>query len=291
MQRWVFNFGTLGFLFVFFIRQSALQPFTRNKKSETISNTHWLTLFLRCCNYKHTSVDLIRLFCAVPATHTPRKRRNRPLMSNQTPSELSQTPSEFTIPKVPHPSAALTFPPQPQPSAALTFPELEGRAEAVEDTFNAQNVANTLWAYATMGRAAGARGGLDEGAGGAVRGAGGTPISDRCSPWSPSSGEFLGSTQVELWNAKHMSQSDHVDDSQDTGSPVFSAGSRIAAASRRLHMGTSPVAGSALPKRNTLLHPPQAFGIGFTLILTRSSPSRHPPFTQYPSPSRSLVRD
>jgi hypothetical protein len=55
-----------------------------------------------------------------------------------------------------------------------------------------------------------------------------------------------------------MSQSDHVDDSQDTGSPVFSAGSRIAAASRRLHMGTSPVAGSALPKRNTLLHPPQA---------------------------------
>jgi len=132
----------------------------------------------------------------------------------------------------------------------------------MEDTFNAQNVANTLWAYATMGRAAGARGGLDEGAGGAVRGADGTPISDRCSPWSPSSGEFLGSTQVELWNAKHMSQSDHVDDSQDTGSPVFSAGSRIAAASRRLHMGTSPVAepvaGSALPKRNTLLHPPQA---------------------------------
>jgi hypothetical protein len=173
----------------------------------------------------------------------------------QTPSELSQTPSEFTIPKVPHRSAALTFPPQPQPSAV---PELEARAEAVEDTFNAQNVANTLWAYATMGRAAGARGGLDEGAGGAVRGAGGTPISDRCSPWSPSSGEFLGSTQVELWNAKHMSQSDRVDDSEDTGSPVFCAGSRIAAASRRLHMGTSPVAGSALPKRNTLLHPPQA---------------------------------
>ena len=26
-------------------------------------------------------------------------------------------------------------------------------------------------------------------------------------------------------------------------------------------------------------------------LLTRSSPSRHPPFTQYPSPSRSLVRD
>jgi len=33
------------------------------------------------------------------------------------------------------------------------------------------------------------------------------------------------------------------------------------------------------------------FGIGWTLLLTRSSPSRHPPFTQYPSPSRSLVRD
>ena len=31
------------------------------------------------------------------------------------------------------------------------------------------------------------------------------------------------------------------------------------------------------------------FGIGFKLLLTRSSPSRHPPFTQYPSPSRSLV--
>jgi hypothetical protein len=28
LQRWVFNFGTLGFLFVFFIRQSVLQPFT-----------------------------------------------------------------------------------------------------------------------------------------------------------------------------------------------------------------------------------------------------------------------
>ena len=33
------------------------------------------------------------------------------------------------------------------------------------------------------------------------------------------------------------------------------------------------------------------FGIEFTLLVTRSSPSRHPPFTQYPSPSRSLVRD
>ena len=37
------------------------------------------------------------------------------------------------------------------------------------------------------------------------------------------------------------------------------------------------------------------FGIGFTLLLTlsftRSSPSHHPPFTQYPSPLCSLVHD
>ena len=37
------------------------------------------------------------------------------------------------------------------------------------------------------------------------------------------------------------------------------------------------------------------FGIGFALLLIRSftrfSSSRHPPFTQYPFPSRSLVRD
>jgi hypothetical protein len=33
---------------------------------------------------------------------------------------------------------------------------LEGRAEAVAGTFNAQEVANTLWAYATMGREPGA---------------------------------------------------------------------------------------------------------------------------------------
>jgi len=33
---------------------------------------------------------------------------------------------------------------------------LEGRAEAVAGTFNAQNVTNTLWAYATMGREPGA---------------------------------------------------------------------------------------------------------------------------------------
>jgi hypothetical protein len=33
---------------------------------------------------------------------------------------------------------------------------LEGRAEAVAGTFNAQEVANTLWAYATMGRVPGA---------------------------------------------------------------------------------------------------------------------------------------
>jgi hypothetical protein len=35
-------------------------------------------------------------------------------------------------------------------------PELEGRAEALAGTFNAQEVANTLWAYATMGREPGA---------------------------------------------------------------------------------------------------------------------------------------
>jgi hypothetical protein len=34
--------------------------------------------------------------------------------------------------------------------------ELEGRAEALAGTFNAQDVANTLWAYATMGREPGA---------------------------------------------------------------------------------------------------------------------------------------
>jgi hypothetical protein len=33
---------------------------------------------------------------------------------------------------------------------------LEGRAEALAGTFNAQEVANTLWAYATMGREPGA---------------------------------------------------------------------------------------------------------------------------------------
>ena len=35
-------------------------------------------------------------------------------------------------------------------------PALEVRAEALAGTFNAQNVANTLWAYATMGREPGA---------------------------------------------------------------------------------------------------------------------------------------
>ena len=34
--------------------------------------------------------------------------------------------------------------------------ELEGLAEAVAGTFNTQDVANTLWAYATMGREPGA---------------------------------------------------------------------------------------------------------------------------------------
>ncbi len=31
-------------------------------------------------------------------------------------------------------------------------PDLQGRAEALADTFKAQEVANTLWAYATMRR-------------------------------------------------------------------------------------------------------------------------------------------
>ena len=35
-------------------------------------------------------------------------------------------------------------------------PELERRAEALAGTFDTQNVANTLWAYATMGREPGA---------------------------------------------------------------------------------------------------------------------------------------
>ena len=34
--------------------------------------------------------------------------------------------------------------------------ELEGRAESLAGTFKAQGVANTLWAYATMGREPGA---------------------------------------------------------------------------------------------------------------------------------------
>ena len=41
------------------------------------------------------------------------------------------------------------------PGAEVTR-ELEGRAEALAGTFNAQGVANTLWAYATMGREPGA---------------------------------------------------------------------------------------------------------------------------------------
>ena len=36
------------------------------------------------------------------------------------------------------------------------IPKLEGRAEALAGTFKAQEVANTLWAYATMGREPGA---------------------------------------------------------------------------------------------------------------------------------------
>jgi len=42
-----------------------------------------------------------------------------------------------------------------EPGAGL-MRELEGRAEALAGTFKAQNVSNTLWAYATMGRAPGA---------------------------------------------------------------------------------------------------------------------------------------
>jgi hypothetical protein len=54
-------------------------------------------------------------------------------------------------------------------------PKLERRAEALAGTFKAKCVANMLWAYATMGLepGAGARGGTDEGAGGAVGGGGG----------------------------------------------------------------------------------------------------------------------
>jgi len=43
-----------------------------------------------------------------------------------------------------------------QPGAGL-MRELEGRAEAIADTFKSQDVANTLWAYATMGQEPGAR--------------------------------------------------------------------------------------------------------------------------------------
>jgi hypothetical protein len=49
------------------------------------------------------------------------------------------------------------------------LPELEQRAEAISGEYNSQNVANTLWAFATMGtkprgaddEAAGAAGGGD----------------------------------------------------------------------------------------------------------------------------------
>ncbi len=39
---------------------------------------------------------------------------------------------------------------------AVVMRELEGQAEALAGTFTTQNVANTLWAYATMGREPGA---------------------------------------------------------------------------------------------------------------------------------------
>ena len=37
-----------------------------------------------------------------------------------------------------------------------TYPEALAQSEAVAGTFNAQDVTNTLWAYATMGREPGA---------------------------------------------------------------------------------------------------------------------------------------
>jgi hypothetical protein len=43
-----------------------------------------------------------------------------------------------------------------RPSDPALVQKLEGRAEALAGTFNAQGVANTLWAYATMGREPGA---------------------------------------------------------------------------------------------------------------------------------------
>jgi hypothetical protein len=38
-----------------------------------------------------------------------------------------------------------------RPWGRTLVPELEGRAEALADTFNAQEVANMLWAYAKTG--------------------------------------------------------------------------------------------------------------------------------------------
>jgi hypothetical protein len=116
-----------------------------------------------------------------------------------------------------------------------------------------------------MGRAAGARGGLDEGAGGAGRGAGGqVQCAERvCDDGTPmiflTDGLHGLQALVNFWpllklRCGRQSTCHNLIVLSNTGSPV----SRIAAASRRLHMGTSPVAGSALPKRNTLLHPPQA---------------------------------
>jgi len=58
-----------------------------------------------------------------------------------------------------------------RPSDPALVQKLEGRAEALAGTFNVQNVANTLWAYATMGREPGA--GVMRGLDGAGGGAGG----------------------------------------------------------------------------------------------------------------------
>ena len=61
-----------------------------------------------------------------------------------------------------------------EPGAGL-MPELEERAEELAGTFTAQNVANRLWVLTlgTCDDGEGARGGLDAGAGGAGRGGGG----------------------------------------------------------------------------------------------------------------------
>ena len=48
-------------------------------------------------------------------------------------------------------------------------------------------------------------------------------------------------------------------------------------------IGPIPTIKSFCAKTSSSHRPGSGFGIGFTFLLTRSSPSRHPPFTQYPS--------